>query len=193
MINLQHTWARDLVERARHAGSTHLISRAAATSRSDVAVVVTGNNASRDFRTHYLQSATVAAGLTVEHFPQTNSVRICHQDGTHHHVHIVVLGSDSLRGLPPMPILFDPSVIHLLGMLDRLEAKASPSDVYRPLLYCLRWNAVLVLGAALATGINHLLRPYLGHWSPVPGLLIGVGYGAALWRSLRRERKNGAP
>lgn len=190
MINLQHTWAHDLVERARHAGSTHLISRSAVLADRDVAVVVTGNNASREFQTHYLQSEAVAAGRTVEHFPRSSGVRICHPDGTHHNVHVVVLGSNSLQGLPPVPILFDPSVVHLLGMLDRLEAKVPERDLRRAFWYCLRWNAILVLGAVAAAGINHLLRPYLGHWSPVPGLLVGVGYGAALWWSLRREWKS---
>lgn len=166
-------WVKDLISNARRAGSTTQVARAAVRGRADVAVVVTSSGAARDFQSRYLAEAARESKLTVEHLPSSSCVRLLGEDGFSHTVRVLVVGQDT-RGLPVVPILFDPSVVYLVATFGRPEIR------WRD-----RLTEVAAFGAtAGAAGLaGYLLRPTLSRWAI--GAAVATGIVLPMVRALR--------
>ena len=170
-------WVKDLMRYSRQAGSTTTVARAAVRGRNDVAVVVASSNAARDFRSRYLAHAARESNLTMEHFPSSPAVRFIGEDGSSHTVYVLVAGQET-RGLPVMPILFDPAVVYLVASFGQ----ASPS-----LGATLREVALFGATAGMAGLAGFLLRPLWGRWAV--GVAVAAGTLVPAVRALRLLRR----
>lgn len=170
-------WVKDLMRYSRQAGSTTTVARAAVRGRTDVAVVVASSNAARDFRSRFLAQAARESNLTLEQFPSSPVVRLIDEDGSSHTVYVLVAGQDH-RGLPVVPILFDPAVVYLVAVFGQ----ASPS-----LGATLREVALFGATAGMAGLAGFLLRPLWGRWAV--GVAVAAGTLAPAVRALRLLRR----
>lgn len=170
-------WARDFVTQARRAGSTTAIARAAVQATGDVVTVMASRNAALTFQSNYLPAAALSAGVELKQYPGSPAITVKRPDGTSHLVFVVVAGSET-RGLPNMPILFDPAVVHLVAAFGRDGAG------WRD-----RLAEVAAFGATAgaAGAVGYLLRPTLSRWAI--GAAIAAGVVMPTVRALRRLRR----